>query len=262
MDQHFFTTKLNEMEGRLAELAAFFDDDGGALPPDERSETPVLLGQLVDEAGRLARAAFILSSVADEPAQREQQLWAHLHVIARGYERLAGRAPDDGLLPDLDEIRRIQQEGLDRGSKFRSTADLEDVLVFLCHFSGDKPAVKRLQRRLHRDGVKTWMDASDLLPGQNWDHEIRTAVRRASAVVVCLSEGAVTRTGYLQKEIRFVLDVAEEQPPGAIFVIPARLEGCDVPERLRAWHWVDLWRRGGYKRLLAAVEVVARGGRV
>ena len=55
---------------------------------------------------------------------------------------------------------------------------------------------------------------------------------------------------------RFVLDAAEERPPGTIFVIPARLEDCDVPERFRHWHWVDLFRRGGYARLRAAIEAL------
>jgi hypothetical protein len=116
--------------------------------------------------------------------------------------------------------------------------------------------VRRTERRLKQDGVQTWLDDSNLLPGQDWDHEIRAAVRRAAAVVVFLSHDAVTKTGYLQKEIRVVLDVADEQPPGAIFVIPARLEECEVPERLRQWQWVDLFRRGGYNRLLAAIEQV------
>ena len=58
----------------------------------------------------------------------------------------------------------------------------------------------------------------------------------------------------MQKEIRIVLDEADEQPDAAIFLIPVRLEECDVPERLRRWHWVDLYRRGGYNRVLAALR--------
>jgi hypothetical protein len=128
------------------------------------------------------------------------------------------------------------------------------LLVFLCHSSADKPVVRRLERRLRGDGVETWLDEQALVPGQDWDRVIRGAVRKADIVVVCLSRGSVTRAGYVQKEIRHVLDIADEQPDGAIFVIPARIEECDVPDRLSRWHWVDLYRRGGYKRLLAALR--------
>ena len=126
--------------------------------------------------------------------------------------------------------------------------------VFLCHSSNDKLAVRRLERRLRGDGYATWLDERDLLPGQEWDLEIRRAVRAADVVVVCLSKGSVTKAGYVQKEIRVVLDAADEQPEGAMFLIPARLEECEVPDRLSRWHWVDLYRRGGYHRLKLTLE--------
>ena len=125
--------------------------------------------------------------------------------------------------------------------------------VFLCHSSGDKPGVRKLERRLRKDGIPTWLDERELLPGQEWDLAIREAVRAASVVIVCLSRSAVTKAGYVQKEIRYVLDVADEQPEGSTFLIPARLEECEVPERLARWHWVDLYRRGGYNRLIEAL---------
>jgi hypothetical protein len=36
--------------------------------------------------------------------------------------------------------------------------------------------------------------------------------------------------GIIQKEIRKALDFADEKPQGAVFVIPAKLEPCEVPE--------------------------------
>jgi hypothetical protein len=129
--------------------------------------------------------------------------------------------------------------------------------VFLCHSSGDKPAVRDLYRRLRADGFQPWLDEEELLPGQDWDHEIRRAVRAADAILVCLSCESVTKAGYVQKEIRFALDVADEQPEGTIFLIPLKLEECEIPERLRRWQWVDLFEEEGYERLLRALRVRA-----
>ena len=49
--------------------------------------------------------------------------------------------------------------------------------VFLCHAHSDKDAVKALYDRLVRDGVDAWLDKENLLPGQDWELEIRKAVR-------------------------------------------------------------------------------------
>jgi hypothetical protein len=130
--------------------------------------------------------------------------------------------------------------------------------VFLCHSSGDKEIVRTLYRRLSEDRLAPWLDEEDLLPGQHWQSEIPKAVRAADVVLVCLSRALVKKTGYIQKEIKFVLDRADEQPPGSIYLIPLRLEECDVPERLQGPQWVDYFRENGYERLVASLGARAR----
>src|SRR5437016_11398315 len=117
----------------------------------------------------------------------------------------------------------------------------QQLRVFLCHSSGDKPQVRELYRRLKRYGFNPWLDEYDLLGGQDWELEIRVAVRSSDAVVVCLSKSSVNKEGFVQKEIRFALDAADEKPERAIFIIPVRLEMVDVPQRLKQWHWINLF---------------------
>ncbi len=124
--------------------------------------------------------------------------------------------------------------------------------IFLCHSSGDKAAVRELHRHLIADGFNPWLDEEDLVPGVNWEREITEAVRSSAVVLVCLSRNAVTKAGFVQKEITFALDRAAEQPEGAIFMVPVRLEECEVPHRLNKWQWVDLFEERGYLRILKA----------
>ena len=56
--------------------------------------------------------------------------------------------------------------------------------VFLCHASADKKAVRRLHQRLVQDGMAPWLDEKDLLPGQNWRHEIPKVVGSSDVVLV------------------------------------------------------------------------------
>jgi hypothetical protein len=131
--------------------------------------------------------------------------------------------------------------------------------IFLCHASEDQRPVRDLCRRLRADGFDPWLDQERLLPGQDWEHEIVAAVRASDIVIVCLSSTSVSKVGYVQKELRRVLDVADRQPEGRIFVIPVRLEACAVPDRLSQWQYADIFVEGGYERLRASLNARAGG---
>jgi hypothetical protein len=135
------------------------------------------------------------------------------------------------------------------------TATSESRLrVFLCHGKEDKPRVKELYAALKRDGFTPWLDEEDLVPGEEWEPAITTAIRTTHVVIVCLSKQSTSQAGFRQKEIRMALDVAEQQPEGTIFVIPVRLEECNVPTRLGPYHWVNLYSSAGYEKLVGALK--------
>lgn len=138
-----------------------------------------------------------------------------------------------------------------------NTVKSRPLRVFLCHSRDDKPAVRELYRRLRSDEIAPWLDEEDILPGRDWRQEIPKAVRSSDVVIVCLSQGAASKRGYIQKEIRYALDVADEQPEETIFIIPLRLEECDVPERLSRWQWVNYYEGRGHERLLLALRASA-----
>jgi hypothetical protein len=132
--------------------------------------------------------------------------------------------------------------------------------VFLCHASQDKTIVRELYQRLLAEGwIDPWLDEEKLLPGQDWDMEIEKAVESANVVLVCLSSTSVSKEGYIQRELRFALDIALEKPEGAIFIIPLRLDGCELPRRLRSWHYVDYYpvdqRKRVYQRLQQSLRI-------
>jgi len=138
-----------------------------------------------------------------------------------------------------------------------TTADRR-LRVFLSYAREDRHAVLALYERLEADGFQPWMDKKDLLPGQKWEVEIPRQVQGSDVVLVCLSAVFAKKTGYGQKEITLALDTAESQPEHSIFVIPLRLEECEVPERLHHWQWGDLFEDDGYDLLLRALRHRAR----
>jgi hypothetical protein len=115
-------------------------------------------------------------------------------------------------------------------------------------------AVHRLYHRMIRDGANTWLDQEKILPGQDWQLEIRKAIHGSDMIVVCLSRQFNKQGGYRHEELKLALERANTLSDGRIFIIPARLERCDLPEPLRRWQRVDLFEAQGYKKLLRALR--------
>jgi hypothetical protein len=126
--------------------------------------------------------------------------------------------------------------------------------VFLCHSSQDKAVVQDLYNKLINVGVKPWIDTMDILPGQDWDLEIKKAVKTSDVVLICLSKSSINKRGYVQKEIKYAIDIAHEMPEGAIFLIPIKLEECEVPDRLRNIQWVNYFEANAFYRLHSSLS--------
>ncbi len=134
--------------------------------------------------------------------------------------------------------------------------------VFLCHSSHDKPLVRELYQKLRAETwIQPWLDEEELYPGQDWDVEIEKAVERTDAVIVFLSKNSINKEGYVQAELRYVLDIARTKPEETIFVIPFKLEDCQVPRRLMIYQYVDYFleaqRERTFARLLKSLKMRA-----
>jgi hypothetical protein len=130
----------------------------------------------------------------------------------------------------------------------------QQVNIFLIYAHGDKEMVRKLHQRLVRDGINAWLDAQNLQPGQDWQHEIRRAILNSDLVLVCLTRGFDKQPGYRHEELRIALEKAKLLEDGCIFIIPVRLENCRTPAALSHLHRVDLFQPGGYKKLLHTLE--------
>jgi hypothetical protein len=174
--------------------------------------------------------------------------------------------PYSSSTPTLMEIGtwELYGKGSTSGATGRIKFEVEPALrlsrplrVFLCHSSDDKEPVRQLYNRLKMESVDPWLDEEKILPGQDWSLEIKRAVRESEIILACLSETSITKEGYVQKEIKLALDIADEKPEGSIFLIPVRLEECDIPSRLQHLHRLDLFEDKGFERLIYSLRARA-----
>lgn len=159
--------------------------------------------------------------------------------------------------------KRRANDGLAQNREPNGVTKRAGDRIFLAHAREDKAQVQKLYGELKARGFKPWFDKFDLIPGQIWETEIEKAIRHAAVFVACLSNRSVEKGGFVQKELRMALAAFGERPPGSIYLIPARLDDCEVPDvqipahgaSLKAVHWVDLWEEDGLDRLAWALAV-------
>jgi TIR domain len=120
--------------------------------------------------------------------------------------------------------------------------------VFLAYVNEDSARVGRLYEDLSAAGLDPWLDKRKLLPGQDWPRCIERAIDTADFFVACFSHRALRKRGQFQRELRHALEQAGQMPLDDVYVIPVRLEDCEVPKRLRTqYQCLDLfpdWKTG------------------
>jgi len=156
--------------------------------------------------------------------------------------------------PRQKMLRELQEVGATQRAAKQKEAERRAKRVFLSYSRDDASHVRELYVRLTGDRVSCWYDQDILLPGQNWRIEVSRAIRRCRFFLVCLSSQSVTGAGYRHAELRHAIDVASEQPEGSVFLVPIRLEPCQIPEQLSHLHAVDLFAPAGYHRLLKVLR--------
>lgn len=121
-------------------------------------------------------------------------------------------------------------------------------LVFVSYSRKDKEKVNALSGRLASSGVRTWLDTQDIAGGE-WRQNIKQGLRHSNFFLSCLSQNTVERGEVLQYEIDSALEIQRERLEGDIYLIPVRLEPCEIPECLRHLQCLDVYEQDGWKRL-------------
>ena len=138
------------------------------------------------------------------------------------------------------------------------------LIPFLCYSKENAINVREFRERLKTEAwVDPWFDEEDILPGEKWEGSVTDAVHNSHAVIIFLSSFAVRTEGFFHVELKHALDAAAEKPDGTIFIIPIRLDACDVPDRLQPYQYVDYFGDAEHKdyvytSLIKALKVRAK----
>ena len=131
--------------------------------------------------------------------------------------------------------------------------------LFLSYAREDHETVANLYRKLKAAGCQPWMDTEDIPPGADWDQRITTAIHSSDYFLACLSNHSVDTKTVLQREIQTALDIWRGKSRSDTYLIPVRLEKCDIPSSLAQLQWVDLFELGGWEKLLRVLQPESGG---
>lgn len=112
--------------------------------------------------------------------------------------------------------------------------------VFISYAKEDFEFAQKLYDYLSENGFKPWLDKKNLLPGQQWDYEIKKGLREANYVILLLSENSVKKRGYVQREFKLGLKYFEEKLEDDIYLIPIKINKCEAPESLSSFQWTEI----------------------
>jgi hypothetical protein len=142
-----------------------------------------------------------------------------------------------------------------------------DKHVFVSYVSEDISAVEYVCGLLAAAGIPYWRDRTSLGPGMEWKRVIREAISADALVfLACFSrQSQGRRSSYMNEELALAVDQFRLRPPGAIWLVPVRLDDCAIPDwdlgagrRLSDIQHVDLFGPDLPAQAAALIGMLAR----
>ena len=125
--------------------------------------------------------------------------------------------------------------------------------VFLSYSSEDKETVHGLAERLREDGLRVWLDAWVIQPGDPIGLKIQHGVEKSRTLIMCMSPAYfASEWGKLEHHSMLFRDPTNEERR----FIPLLIKDCTPPDIIAQFAHID-WRTSSdvaYERLLVAGE--------
>jgi hypothetical protein len=139
-----------------------------------------------------------------------------------------------------------------------STDSSRKLNVFLSYSRPDRSTVLNLYEALEAGGFNVWIDAKNLKGGDKWSEVTGNALRASDVVIICLSRNYIPMSANLKGELGAAMEIAETLPEDRTFIIPVRLEECEVPSIIESsLYYLDLFTNEGREQLFVKLNELA-----
>lgn len=125
--------------------------------------------------------------------------------------------------------------------------------IFLIYAHEDIKSAKSISSQLRELGFSPWLDVEQISPGQIWQKAVIRGIEESAIALVLVSEH-LSKTGFVQQELKIALEALQEREREIGPVIPVRLDESPVPENLAHIHWVNLREPDGFDFLVSGLK--------
>lgn len=130
--------------------------------------------------------------------------------------------------------------------------DIPLTILFVSYAREDEAPVLYWVEKLMADGYVCWLDKKQILPGDKWEYKVENAILNTQFALVFLSSESVKKVGYVQREWKLIHKQASLRPNSGRYLIPIKLDDCQVPQEYNEYDWLEIQKPGEYERLLRA----------
>lgn len=127
--------------------------------------------------------------------------------------------------------------------------------VFISYAKEDSKTAENLYDFLKLYRYDPWLDKKKLLPGQDWNIEIKLALKKADFIILLLSNTSVVKRGFVQREFKLALEYCDEKLDSDIYIIPCKIDDCEVPEKLSKFQWAELSSPDSFENILSSLNL-------
>lgn len=126
--------------------------------------------------------------------------------------------------------------------------------IFISYAKEDYDYALEIFDFLKEEGFEPWMDKKNLMPGQDWDHVLAKTLKQVDFILIVISEISVSKRGYVQREFKRALEYWEERPQSDIYILPVKINECEVPAPLNRFHWIEFESEDFREKILASIN--------
>jgi len=92
--------------------------------------------------------------------------------------------------------------------------------VFISYAREDEAYALKIFDDLDKVGIEPWIDQKKLLPGHNWQYQVKSNIETSDFFIALISSHSISKKGYVQSELKAALEILENYPHDEGFIIP------------------------------------------
>jgi TIR domain-containing protein len=128
--------------------------------------------------------------------------------------------------------------------------------TFISYSRQDKDRVMPIYERLKQAGLDVWIDRDGIKPGADWEETIRRQMLKARRILIFVSR-SLNDGGFILAELGLARAIAKHRAKASNFLIPVRLDDCQIPPILAHLDAMDLFEADGERRLAELLGIRA-----